>query len=136
MMAVWFAANWLIAAVMSALRAGPTWGIVLVVVVAAAVCVMVVTVSSLVSSLPSHTLYMFWVAYPFCPDVLRSAIDVSCCPYASLKKVLRVGYILVANASHESNSWKRKMLAWKGMQMAFSMIWSSEYGSFPMHWMF
>ncbi len=83
MIAVWFTTNWLITAVMSALTAGPTWGIVPVVVVAAAVCVMVVTVFLLVSSLPSNTLYMFWVAYPFCPDVLCSAVAVRRCPYAS-----------------------------------------------------
>ncbi len=82
MMAVWFVANWLIAAVTSALTAGLTLGIVPVVVVVAAVCVMVVTVSLSVLLLPSNTLYMFWVAYPFCPDVLRSAIAVRCCPYA------------------------------------------------------
>jgi hypothetical protein len=61
---------------MSALMAGPTWGVVPVGFVAAAVCVMVVTISSLVLSLPSNTFYMFWVAYPFCPDVLHSAIAV------------------------------------------------------------
>jgi hypothetical protein len=68
---------------MSALMAGPTWGVVPVVIVAAAVCVMVVTVSLLVLLLPSNTLHMFTVACPFCPDMLRSAIAVRHHPYAS-----------------------------------------------------
>jgi hypothetical protein len=85
MMAIWFAAKWLIAVVMSALTAGPTWGVVPIVVVAAAVCVMVVTVSLLVSLSPSNMLYMFWVAYPFCPDVLRSAIAVRHHPVRLMK---------------------------------------------------
>jgi hypothetical protein len=76
MMVFWFAANTVIAVVMSALTAGPTGGVVPMVVVAAAVCVMVVTISLLVSSSPSNLLFMFWVVYPFCPDVLRSAIAV------------------------------------------------------------
>ncbi len=83
MMAVWFTTNWVIAAVMSALMASLTCGIVPMVVVVAAVCVMVVTISLSVLSLPSNILYMFWVAYPFFPDVLHSAIAVRCCPYAS-----------------------------------------------------
>ncbi len=78
-MAVCLAANWVIAVVMSALPAGPTGGVVPVVVVAAAVCVMVVTVSSSVSLLPTNMLYMFWVAYPFRPDMLCSAIAVRHC---------------------------------------------------------
>ncbi len=83
MMAVWFTTTWVIAEVMSALTAGPTWGVVPVVVVAAAVCVMVVTISLSLLLLPSNMLYMFWMAYPLCLDVLRSAIAVRCCPYVS-----------------------------------------------------
>ena len=51
-----------------------------------------------------------------------AAIAARHCPYASWKNVLRAGYILVADASHMSNSLRGKMLAWKRMQMAFTMI--------------
>jgi hypothetical protein len=89
-MVVWMADSWLIAAATSALIAVPC---VVLVLPAAAVFVMVVTVS-LSDSFPcslSKTWYIVWLEYPFWPDVLRSANAVRWRPYALCMNVLRAG---------------------------------------------
>ncbi len=102
--------------------------------VAATVWVSDVAVLLLVLPSPPKTLYIVWLAYPFCPDMLRSSNAVWCCPYALWKRVLRAGYVLLAIASHASNSWSGDMLDVTRMLTGVAMIWSSKYRTFLICW--
>jgi hypothetical protein len=89
---------------------------------AAAVWVSDVAVLLLVALLPSKTLYIVWLVYPFCPDVLRSSNAIRHHLHTSWKKVLRAGYVLLATASHASNSLSGNMLDVTRMQTAVAII--------------
>jgi hypothetical protein len=95
---------------------------------------MVVSVSSSVSSSPlANALYMLLV-YPFWPVVLQSSMAVRRLPYASWKNVFRAGYVLMAVASHVSNSLRGNMLDVARIRIAFAIICYAEYGTCPIRW--
>ncbi len=113
-MADWFAASWLIAAETSegivALLVAPFVAPPEELPVVAAIAVWVIVVlSSLTLSSPSpNTLYMLllrFCMYPCCPAMLCSWIDGRRLVYALCTKVLRLGYVLIGNASHILNSF-------------------------------
>jgi hypothetical protein len=137
-MVVWFAASWLIAAetsagivalLVAAFVAPPE---VLPVVAAIAVWVIVVLLSVTSSSPSPNTLYMLllgFCTYPCCPAMLRSWIDVRRLVYASCTEVLRMGYVLIGNASHVSNSFNGNIPDAIRSLMALLMICLGVYGS-------
>ncbi len=137
-MTVWFATSWLIAAETSerivALLVAVFVAPPKVLPVVAAIAVWIIVVSSSVTSLsPSpNTLYMLllgFFTYPCCPVVLRSWIDVRRLVYASCTKVLRMGCILIGNASHVLNSFNGNIPNAIRSLMALLMICLGVYGS-------
>ncbi len=132
MMVVWFTDSWLIAAAISALIVEP-YTVVLIPLIPAevagglatatvAVWMIDVTVLLSVSSSPSKMLYIVWLAYPFCPDMLQSSNAIRHCPYALWKKVLKPVYVLLAIDSHASNSLSGNILDMTRMWTAVVII--------------
>jgi hypothetical protein len=137
-MAVWFANSWLIAAETSEgivallVTAFIAPLEVLPIVAAAAVWVIVVLLSITLLSPSPNTLYMLllgFCAYPCCPAVLRSWIDVRRLVYALCTNVLRMGYVLFGNASHLSNSFNWNIPDAISSLTALLMIYLEVYGS-------